>query len=264
MVIKSDLSLEEKNNYYQKKLPENVPSLLLSSVYIGEKKSVFLKFYNPEDSQIYFWSESFIENHVNKHQPYCFVKELYADQVRTIVSKESHRFKLEKIKKMDDIVDREISVFKIIAPDPLSIGGTDNSFREKVTSWEADIKYHESYLFDLGLIPGAFYNRVGNNLVFHEFPIPEKVDKYLDNLIKPSFKKKEPNSNDYDEFLLKWSRLLNQPIPDVKRISLDIEVDSEDGRMPTARDHDKVITAVGLSASDGFRKVFVLKKRSKF
>ena len=97
-------------------------------------------------------------------------------------------------------------------------------------------------------------------MVFHEFPIPEKVDKYLDNLIKPSFKKKESNSNEYDEFLLKWSRLLNQPIPDVKRISLDIEVDSEEGRMPTARDHDKVITAVGLSASDGFRKVFVLKK----
>ena len=90
-------------------------------------------------------------------------------------------------------------------------------------------------MFDLGLIPGAFYNRVGNNLVFHEFPIPEKVDKYLDNLIKPSFKKKESNSNEYDEFLLKWSRLLNQPIPDVKRISLDIEVDSEEGRMPTAQ-----------------------------
>ena len=58
--------------------------------------------------------------------------------------------------------------------------------------------------------------------------------------------------------------MLNQPIPDVKRISLDIEVDSEDGRMPTARDHDKVITAVGLSASDGFRKVFVLKKDPNF
>lgn len=264
MVIKSDLPLEEKNDYYQKKLPENTPSLLLSSVYIGEKKSVFLKFYNPEDSQIYFWSESFIENHINKHQPYCFVKELYADQVKSIVSKESHRFKLEKTKKMDGIADKEISVFKIIAPDPLSIGGTDNSFREKVTSWEADIKYHESYLFDLGLIPGAFYRRIGNNLIFHEFPIPEKVDKYLDNLIKPNFKKNGSRSNEYDDFLLKWSRLLNQPIPDIKRISLDIEVDSEEGRMPTARDHDKVITAVGLSASDGFRRVFVLKKDPNF
>ncbi len=165
-MIKSDLSLEDRQqqqqqqqqNYYLKKLPENIPSLLLSSVYIGEKRSVFLKFYNPEDSQIYFWGEYFIENGVkyNKHQPYCFVKEMYADQVKSIVNKESHRFRIEKVKKQDGIEDREIDVFKIIAPDPLSIGGTDSSFREKVTSWEADIRYHDSYLFDSGLIPGAF------------------------------------------------------------------------------------------------------------
>src|SRR5919112_1685507 len=260
MVIKSDLSLEEKNDYYQKKLPENTPSLLLSSFYIGEKKSVFLKFYNPEDSQIYFWSEYFVETHTNKHQPYCFVKELYADQVKSIVSKESHRFKLEKTKKMDDIEDREISVFKIIAPDPLSIGGTDNSFREKVTSWEADIKYHESYLYDLGLIPGAFYERIGDSLKFHEFQIPKKVDQYLDNLFTSNKFQNNFNSNEYDKFLLKWSRLLNQPIPDIKRIAIDIEVDSEEGRMPTARDHDRLITAIGLSASDGFKKVYVLKR----
>src|SRR5919107_3218539 len=269
MVIKSDLSSEDQQkqqqNYYLKKLPENIPSLLLSSVYIGEKRSVFLKFYNPEDSQIYFWSEYFFENsNQNKHQPYCFVKEMYSDQVQSIVSKESHRFKMEKVKKQDDIVDREIDVFKIIAPDPLSIGGTDSSFREKVTSWEADIRYHDSYLFDSGLIPGAFYNRQGNNLLFHEFPIPKKVNQYLDNLFQSNSLKTDLKSNEYDKFLLKWSRLLNQPIPDIKRISLDIEVDSEEGRMPTARDHDKVISAVGLSASDGFRKVFVLNKNPDY
>ena len=76
--------------------------------------------------------------------------------------------------------------------------------------------------------------------------------------------KTDLKSNEYDKFLLKWSRLLNQPIPDIKRISLDIEVDSDEGRMPTARDHDKVISAVGLSASDGFKKVFVLKKNNDF
>ncbi len=275
-MVKSDLSLEaqqqeqqqqqQQQNYYLKKLPENIPSLLLSSVYVGEKRSVFLKFYNPEDSQIYFWSEYFIDNgnKINKHQPYCFVKELYADQVKTIVNKESHRFKIEKVKKQDDIEDKEIDVFKIIAPDPLSIGGTDSSFREKVTSWEADIRYHDSYLFDSGLIPGAFYSRKGDSLVFHEFPIPKKVDQYLDNLFQSNFQKNDLKNNEYDKFLLKWSRLLNQPIPDIKRISLDIEVDSEEGRMPTARDHDKVITAVGLSASDGFRRVFVLKKNSDY
>lgn len=263
-MIKSDISLEEPQNYYLKKLPENIPSLLLSSIYIGEKKAVFIKFYNPEDSQIYFWSEYFINNNINKHQPYCYVKEIYADQIKAVTDRESNRFKVEKVIKRDDIEDKEINVFKIIAPDPLSIGGTDSSFREKVTSWEADIKYHDSFLFDFGLIPGAFYNRIGNNLVFHEFPIPKKVDQYLDNLFKSNFLKNDLKSNEYDKFLLKWSRLLNQPIPDIKRISLDIEVDSEEGRMPTARDHDKVISAVGLSASDGFKKVFVLKKNSDF
>jgi len=251
-------------SYYMKKLPENTPSLLLSSFYIGEKRAVFLKFYNPEDSEIYFWSEYFIDNQSNKHQPYCFVKEDYADQAKLVVSKEPNKLKIEKLEKKDDIEDKLISVLKIIAPDPLSIGGTDNSFREKVTSWEADIKYHESYLYDFGFIPGAYYNRIGNNLIFYEFPIPQNVDKYLDKLFKSSFSKNELKSNEYDKFLLKWSRLLNQPIPDIKRISVDIEVDSEEGRMPTAKDHDKIITAVGFSASDGFKKVFVLKRNSEY
>ena len=159
-MAKLDLSLDEQSNYYLKKLPENIPSLLLSSFYVGEKRSVFLKFYNPDDSQIYFWSEYFIDNNTKKHQPYCYVKEIYADQVKLVVDKEPHRFKQEEVKKQDDIEDKEINVFKIIAPDPLSIGGTESSFREKITSWEADIKYHESYLFDCGLIPGAFYSRI--------------------------------------------------------------------------------------------------------
>ena len=263
-MAKLDLSLDEQSNYYLKKLPENIPSLLLSSFYVGEKRSVFLKFYNPDDSQIYFWSEYFIDNNTKKHQPYCYVKEIYADQVKLVVDKEPNRFKQEEVKKQDDIEDKEINVFKIIAPDPLSIGGTESSFREKITSWEADIKYHESYLFDCGLIPGAFYSRTGNNLIFYEFPVPKKVDQYLDNLFKSTHLKTDLKGNEYDKFLLKWSRLLNQPIPDIKRISLDIEVDSDEGRMPTARDHDKVISAVGLSASDGFKKVFVLKKNNDF
>ena len=262
MVIKTPLTLEEEQNYYLKKIPENIPSLLISAFYIGEKKSVFLKFYNPDDSQVYFWSEYFINNDRKKHQPYCFVKEIYAAEAKTVVEKESNKFKIEKIKKQDDIDDKEIDVLKILAPDPLSIGGTDNSFREKVTSWEADIKYHDSYLFDFGLIPGAFYKRVGDSLIFHEFPIPKKVDQYLDNLFKSASLKNNLDSNEYDKFLLKWSRLLNQPIPDIKRISIDIEVDAEIGRMPTAKDHDKVISAVGLSSSDGFKKVFVLKKNN--
>jgi DNA polymerase I len=52
--------------------------------------------------------------------------------------------------------------------------------------------------------------------------------------------------------------LLNQPIPELKRVAVDIEVESEEGRMPNPRDHDRRITAVGFVGSDGFKKVLVL------
>ena len=256
----TSLVAQKKDEYYLKKIPENVPVLLLSSFYVGEKKSVFLKFYNPSDSQVYFWSEYFFDSRVSKtkHQPYCFVKKEFELDAKRVSDDDPGKFKTEIVKKLDDIIDKEIDVLKIIAPDPLSIGGTDNSFREKVRSWEADIKYHESYMYDLGLIPGAFYKRVGNDLKFHEFPVPKTVDQYLENLFNPKKLQQDSNNNQYDEFLLKWSRLLNQPIPNMKRIAVDIEVDSEEGRMPTARDHDRIITAIGLSGSDGLKRVYVL------
>ncbi len=249
------------NEYYSKKIPENTPCLLLSSFYIGEKKSVFLKFYNPSDSQVYFWSEYFFNNDsIQKHQPYCYVKKEFASEANKVVDEDKSRYSIQEVKKLDDILDQEIGILKILAPDPLAIGGTDNSFREKVTSWEADIKYHESYLYDEGLIPGAYYKRIGNSLIFHEFSIPKGVDQYLNTLFTSNKLQNNFSNNEYDKFLLRWSRLLNQPIPYLKRLALDIEVDSEEGRMPTAREHDRIITAVGLSGSDGLKKVFVLKR----
>ena len=254
-------SAKRGEEYYLKKIPENIPCLLLSSFYVGEKKSVFLKFYNPSDFQIYFWSEYFSQgNPNNKHQPYCYVKKEFASEANRVVEEDKARYAIQEVKKRDDILDKEIEILKILAPDPLAIGGTDNSFREKVTSWEADIKYHESYLYDIGLIPGAYYKRVGGSLVFHEFSISKGVDQYLNTLFTSNNFQSNFSNNEYDKFLLKWSRLLNQPIPNIKRIALDIEVDSEEGRMPTAREHDRVITAVGLSGSDGFKKVYVLKR----
>lgn len=256
-------SRKRGEEYYLKKIPEHVPCLLLSSFYVGEKKSVFLKFYNPSDFQVYFWSEYFLQGDTNnKHQPYCYVKKEFASEATRVVDDDKSRYTIQAVKKLDDILDKEIEILKILAPDPLAIGGTDNSFREKVTSWEADIKYHESYLYDIGLIPGAFYKRIGNSLVFHEFSISKGVDQYLNSLFTSNNFQSNFSNNEYDKFLLKWSRLLNQPIPNIKRLALDIEVDSEEGRMPTAREHDRVITAVGLSSSDGLKKVYVLKRGS--
>ncbi len=236
-------------------LPEGRPALLLSAVYSGEERKVYLKLYDPKDNVIYHWRDR------TDHKPYCYTKMQYADQVEQVVKKEP-KYTVEPVKKRDIILDQEIDVLKVLAPDPLSIGGTDNSFREKVTSWEADIKYHENYLYDRALIPGTYYVRKGEQITPFEYTISEKVQVALKNLLWDKIKEAGESGKEYRQYITNWANLLNQPIPELKRVAVDIEVESEEGRMPNPRDHDKRVTAVGFAGSDGLRKVLVLTDKT--
>jgi DNA polymerase I len=227
------------------------PMLLLSAVYSGEEKKVYLKFYDPQDKIIYQWRDR------TDHKPYCYTKMEFTEQAKQVAQKET-KFILKQVKKQDIILDKEIEVLKVIAPDPLSIGGTDYSFREKVTSWEADIKYHENYLYDRALIPGSYYVRNDEQITPFEYPISEKVQFALRSLLWDKIKEAGEAAKEYRQYITNWAKLLNQPIPELKRVAIDIEVETEEGRMPNARDHDKRITAVGFVGSDSFKKVLVL------
>ncbi|HZB99019.1 MAG TPA: DNA-directed DNA polymerase I [Nitrososphaeraceae archaeon] len=235
-------------------LPENTPSLLLSAIYLGDEQKVYLKFYDSISDKVYFWRDR------TNHKPYCYTKMQYKNTAEKIVQNEK-KYSLESTKKIDLISDKEVDILKIIAPDPLSIGGTENSVREKITSWEADIKYHENYLYDTGLIPGSYYIRKEEEIKRFEYPISNKVQEELKNLLWNKIKEEEDKkgNNEYRQYITNWAKLLNQPIPNLKRVSIDIEVESEEGRMPTPRDHERPVIAVGFVANDGFKKVLVLE-----
>ncbi|MDQ4056223.1 MAG: DNA-directed DNA polymerase I, partial [Thermoproteota archaeon] len=235
-------------------LPENTPSLLLSAIYLGDEQKVYLKFYDSISNKVYFWRDR------TNHKPYCYTKIQYKNTAEKIVQNEK-KYSLESTKKIDLISDKEVDILKIIAPDPLSIGGTENSIREKITSWEADIKYHENYLYDTGLIPGSYYIRKGEEIKRFEYSISNKVQEELKNLLWNKIKEEEDKegNNEYRQYITNWAKLLNQPIPNLKRVSIDIEVESEEGRMPTPRDHERPVIAVGFVANDGFKKVLVLE-----
>src|SRR5215203_2898141 len=244
-------------------LPENTPSLLLSAIYLGDEQKVYLKFYDSTSNRIYFWRDR------TNHKPYCYTKMQYKNIAEKIVQIEK-KYSLESTKKIDLISDKKIDILKIIGPDPLSIGGTENSFREKVTCWEADIKYHENYLYDTGLIPGTCYIRTGDSLTRFEQPISYKVQDELQKLLWNKLKEDSNNNNnetgqlgleEYRHYIEEWANLLNQPIPDMKRIAIDIEVESEEGRMPNPREHDRRVIAVAFCGSDGLRKVLVLERK---
>ena len=251
-------SLENKKLFTAnaKELPENKPALLLSSVYSGDEQKVYLKLYSERDQSIFYWRDR------TNHRPYCYTKADYRNEVEQVLEKEK-KYSLLSTKKRDLISDKDIECLKISAPDPLSIGGTENSFREKVRSWEADIKYHENYLYDTGLIPGTYYVRRGDSLVRFKQPISSKVQEELQKLLwtKIDEEAESLGTEKYRQYIQEWADLLNQPIPNMKRVSIDIEVESEEGRMPNPREHDRRIIAVGFAGSDGFRKVLLLEQK---
>jgi DNA polymerase I len=170
--------LTEKRKRFDdiQELPENRPALLLAAIYSGDEQKIYLKFYDMKDNTIYFWRDR------TNHKPYCYTKMQHSDAIKKIAEKEK-KYTLEQTHKRDPISDKEINLLKIIAPDPLSIGGTENSIREKVTSWEADIKYHENYLYDTGLIPGTYYIRTGDEIRQFQYQISDEVQQALKNLL---------------------------------------------------------------------------------
>ncbi|MGH9978060.1 MAG: DNA-directed DNA polymerase I [Nitrososphaeraceae archaeon] len=240
--------------------PDGRVGLLLSSVYVGDEQTVYLLFYDFEENQLVAWRDR------TNHRPYCYTKMEFKDKAEAIC-REDKKLSLQLTKKRDLINDQVIEVLKIIAPDPLSIGGTDNSVRERVRSWEADIKYHENYLYDSGLIPGSYYRRKGDTIVNEDYGISETVKEALKRLILNNNDNNSKNefehisNNDYQSLVTSWANLLNQPVPELKRVALDIEVESEEGQMPTPREHERRIIAVGLVGTDGFKKILVLGKR---
>jgi DNA polymerase I len=252
MMDQSPLLQNDKQHLnYWKELPENTRVMLISAIYSGENQKVQLKFYDPNSHVIYFWQDK------TDHKPYCYTKLEYKKRAEEIASIEK-KFELKIIPKIDLMSDKEIQAIKIIAPDPLSIGGK-GGIREKLNVWEANIKYHENYLYDTRLIPGSYYKRKGDKIIEDPYEMSEIVHNALKNFLWDKIlESKEARNDKYREYVREWADLLNQPIPEMKRIALDIEVDSEEGRMPVPREHDRKITAIGIISNDGLRKVFLL------
>ncbi|MEC7711806.1 MAG: DNA-directed DNA polymerase I [Thermoproteota archaeon] len=236
---------------------ENTSNLLLISAnYNNQQKAVVLKFYDPTSHKIVLWTDK------TGHKPYCFSKMSPAEL--DFLSERSDIISIKEVTKTDLLKDETITVSKILVSDPLAIGGTqtDKSIRNIVEAWEADIKYYENYLYDNSLIVGKYYRIENDNLTPHDFKISDETRLSLKSMLWD--KLGELNIPDHEQFMKNvsdWADLLNQPIPKLRRISLDIEVESEEkNRLPDAKTAEGRITAVGFESSDKLKQVFVLRR----
>ena len=236
---------------------ENTTSLLLISAnYNNQQKAVVLKFYDPISHKIVLWTDK------TGHKPYCFSKMSPAEL--DFLSERSDVISIKEVMKTDPLEDKTITVSKILVSDPLAIGGTqtDKSIRNIVEAWEADIKYYENYLYDNSLIVGKYYRIENDKLTPHNFKISDETKLSLKSMLWD--KLGDLNIPDHEQFMRNvsdWADLLNQPVPKLRRISLDIEVESEEkNRLPDAKTAEGKVTAVGFESSDKLKQVFVLRR----
>ncbi|MEM3143440.1 MAG: DNA polymerase domain-containing protein [Candidatus Nitrosotenuis sp.] len=231
------------------------PSLLVSATYDSQKQAAVLKFYNPETQKIELWTDD------TGHKPYCYSK-LKPEELKFLASR-SDVIKIETVKRKNFLKDVEENVSKIIVEDPLAIGGTqtDKSIRNVIETWESDIKYYENYLYDNNLIVGKFYKIENGKIVSHDFELSDDVTLAMKSLLLDANTTKGlVDVKEFQEYITQWAHLLNQPIPKIRRLSFDIEVESETGRIPDAKIAEKKVTAIGFAGSDDLKQVFVLRK----
>lgn len=233
-------------------------SLLVSAVYDNQKKVAVLKFYEPESQKIILWRDE------TGHKPYCYSK-LDPSELGFLSGREDV-LKVEQVKKNDLLTDTKINVSKIIVADPLAIGGTqtEKSIRNVIETWESDIKYYENYLYDRALIVGKYYKIDNNKIIPQKLEISDEVQLALKSLLWDKLSKQEiVDSKGFQEHISEWADLLNQPIPKIRRLSFDIEVEAEIGRIPDAKVAEKKVTAIAFEGSDNLKQVFVLKRKDQ-
>ncbi|HZW58526.1 MAG TPA: DNA-directed DNA polymerase I [Nitrososphaerales archaeon] len=222
------------------------PSLLLSATYDGERRVAILKFYEPTKNRFYLWSDK------SGHKPHCFSKQSPAD-LAYLKKERPNIIDIVPVKKHDLIADSEITVSKIIATDPLAIGGQDNSLRNAIPAWEADIKYYENFLYDSELYVGAFYQIKNGKIEPVPFDTPQEV--------KDSFKRTlESSKPEIAKEIAVWASLLNQPLPRLKRAALDIEVLSPENRVPNADEANYPVVAASI-VSDDLQRLYILERK---
>lgn len=234
--------------------PFNFPTATLISVdYDGQAAKAFARLV-AKKGKLVFWYDN------TNHLPYCYTnlnEEILRSEKR-IIQHEGF-VTIEPVELTDLLRDRKILVSKVIARDPLSIGGKGNSLREIIKSmggkaWEAAVRYRNSYVYDTNLILGMPYKIVENRLE-PDFPeIPEDIRKAL-------FERFKDESPEMMKLIEEYIPLFFAPAEDIKRVALDIEVYTpKHNVVPDANKGDQPITAVGLSANDGMNRILVLKR----
>ena len=241
------------------KIVENLErGLLLDVDYDGGQNKAYCKFYDLDTNNIKIWIDT------TEHEPYCLSKEPISELKKLNLSNYEGFKRFEKIKRFDLLSDKEIEITKIYGKTPTNIGGSGTNIRNILgendkKAWEADIRYHLNYIFDRQLIPGLIYAIKNGEIIKIDFEKIEVNSKKMAEDLRILFQDEAPEIQEFSE---KFLDIFITPIPDVKRMAMDIEVmvGERDYKIPDPRLANQEVISVSFVATDGLKLVYMLER----
>lgn len=259
---------EKKYRVFPPVAPEDLPlSYFVSAGYDGRSRKAFIKLYEPTSGQIYFWYDN------TGHKPYCLtnLSQRELEKIERLMRHEGFDH-LETAAKFDPLLDKKVQVTKIVASDPLAIGGKpQGTIRDIVPEdfkkpsvamvsgieakvWEARIKYYQCYIYDKQLHPGMIYEVKRNGLVAKIFEDTEQTVRQIEAI----FPESTPEELRY---ITEWARLLEYPAPKFRRAAIDIEVYAPvSTRVPDPREASYPVICASVYTSDMRKRVLILRR----
>ncbi len=262
---------EHKHNRSQFEAPLNLPpSYFVSITYDGRKAAAVVKLYEPNSKRIYLWHDT------TGHKPYLFTN-LSPFELEKLdgVTKHPGFDHFETVKNYDPLLDRNVTLTKVVAKDPLAVGGRPSGCLRDIIPqnwaslggeppakvWEASIKYYQCYIYDRQIAPGMIYKIEEGQLTPVTQESSEQTIRTIQTLLVD-----EPH--EFLQPIETWARLLEYPAPEFKRVALDIEVFTPtteiEGkltfRVPDPREANYQVLCATFQGSDGAKRLLLLRR----
>ncbi|AEM39573.1 DNA polymerase B region [Pyrolobus fumarii 1A] len=222
----------------------NTRGYILGVYYDGEEGKAYTKIVDENGEVVVVYD-------VYGHKPY-FLTDLPPDKVRSIREIITHPSfdHLETVERMDLLLWRKVTMTKIVVKDPNAV----RVLREKVPkAWEANIKYHHNYIYDLQLIPGMPYIVEAG-----KYKLAYKTGEEEAKKVYEIFADEDEETR---RLAVDWIPLFEAPPPKPRMLALDIEVYTPfKGRIPDSNKAAYPVISVAFASNDGLRKVMILAR----
>jgi len=265
--IRSEAGHKSKKGAPQRDDPQTLPpSYFVSATFDGRRNLARLMLYEPRTQRNYFWHDT------TGHKPYLItnLSPFELDQLKRVKNHPGFDH-FEQVEKIEPLTNKTKTFTKVVANNPLAIGGSSGSLREVIPEeharirksgqpeakvWEAAIKYYQCYIYDRNIIPGMLFSVVDGKLTPAETNTTQKAVEKLESLF-------DFEEADLKEYIAHWARMLEYPAPSFRRLALDIEVFSPIAtRVPDPHEAPYEVICASLVTTDGEDKVLLLEREN--